>query len=1330
MRADVQFTLCGILLPKVRALDTPLVRDRYVSWRRLLAGGITLALLAGLIGAVLEWRRFGRDASEAVARVDQDVRRDFDEKTALLGRLASTIAADPGTTAALKAARSLQGSADPDATRRLFEILDARTGEVRDRPDIAFTIYDYPSDVARAWAGRPSDLPGEQIRSTRSWFVTPSAQGLRLVHVVPIKANDDAPIGVVVAEHALSGAPVPGALAQDVATIPTAVGPASVVFQYEGAGEQKRTDVFLLRAPTGDVLLEASLPSEQIARARVQLRRSVVAVVLALLAVTLILLTGPLLDRRAGGQHGSTPAYGRSTIGAALLVLAGAALAWAAIEVAAEGPPGYSVLLLLAGSAAAGVIALLAAPMSRWRARRRLTRRDPAEATSRFVGHQVLAGTAVAGVVSIFAVALRHVLAGAPVDLQHFSLHPWSSGRLTLLAGILTSNLAALWAATTIFAVALTGWRFPRRDFRTLAFAWTLWTLPSFVVAAAATYRGWSMPALGLVLSAVVCAAAALAARDAARWFRHTTVAARILALFLAFLLPSLLLYPSVNFYTSRAVRSVIATQFAVQAQRHPEMLQTRLDEVRGQIDAISSLPNLVSGTETDPGAEGCPIDAAFFVWRQTTLARARLTSAVELYDADGAIVSCFALNFPEYTNTPRPPLSSVSCEWKVFGEAAPFGANERRMLHAEKGICEGQRVLGSIVLHVGLDYRTLPFITSQSPYFEVFRTEGGAPAEGTTGSDVELVIYGWGLTPLYASGAVAWPITPDLFARIYGSREPFWTEIERGDIRWNVFFSNDRNGIYGLGYPALTLFDRLVHLAELTTLAGAVFVLVLIGTAFFTRVARERPRVGRALLREIRASFYRKLFLAFVLASIIPVLTLALVIRAYFAGLLRADVEAEAARSASVARRVIEETQALPLRGGEPLPPASDDVLIWISQVIDQDVNIFRGPGLLATSERDLFASGLLPTRTPAAVYRAIALQRLPSFVVEDRIATLPYMIAATPVSAGGREAILTVPLANQQREIEREVDEIDRGIHLAALFFILVGAAMGLSMAERIADPVRRLTRATRRIASGDFDARIAVRSADELRRLVDAFNSMAGELKAQRTQLERTHRLEAWADMARQVAHEIKNPLTPIQLSAEHLRRVHADRGEPMGAVLESCVTSILGQVRLLRQISSEFSNFASSPVAHPAAVDLPELVAEVVDPYRTGLGDRIVIDNRVAPPLPAVLIDRILIGRALVNIIENALHAMPSTGSITLTAAPTGDAVVLRACDTGVGMDEEALARVFEPYFSTKATGTGLGLPIARRNVELSGGRIDVESAKGQGTTVILTLPLHG
>ena len=174
-------------------------------------------------------------------------------------------------------------------------------------------------------------------------------------------------------------------------------------------------------------------------------------------------------------------------------------------------------------------------------------------------------------------------------------------------------------------------------------------------------------------------------------------------------------------------------------------------------------------------------------------------------------------------------------------------------------------------------------------------------------------------------------------------------------------------------------------------------------------------------------------------------------------------------------------------------------------------------------------------------------------------------------------------------------------------AVLFSLLGAALGYWMAERIADPVNRLTRATRRIARGDLDARIAATSSDELRRLVEDFNQMAADLKRQRSELERTQRLEAWADMARQVAHDIKNPLTPIQLSAEHARRVNIDRGRPLSPVLDECVNAILTQVQLLRQISAEFSSFASSPTPRPRTDRrCPRSIDEVVEPVPHGPG----------------------------------------------------------------------------------------------------------------------------
>ncbi len=1297
------------------AIDSSRLRERRVSWRRLLAGGLAATALAALVGVAGEVWRFGPSEESAASKVERYVRGEFDRMAADLSRVAGSVASDPAAAAGLSAAA--------DGARGLFDLLD-RHVSADETGRIAVTIYYGTAGDARAWIGRPSDI---SVANVPPFFVTQSPLGLRLVHVVPVDAPDGRRIGSVAVEHVLSPAPAPTITSTEW-SLSTPLGPASLRLRWEGAGDRPGPNAFLLRDPSGAPLVEASVTTETLQAARTTWRQWVAAIAIALVALTLLLLIGPLLDRRSSARSAVTMT--RTTLGAIALLLAGAAGIWTAAVVVPGRRPSSAALLLLTSGSAAALAALLAAPTARLRLCWRPRRHAPVSAPAAFAATQLGAGLVLAAIIVVFERVLLGVVDPATVDLRHFSLYPWSVARLMLLCGMLACHAAALWAGTLALIAARARWHLPSGAVGPRVAIVVLWVLPSAVIAAIAAVRGLSIPVAGMLASAGACAVAALVGQRVLLWYRHATVAARILTLFVAFLFPALLLYPSIEFFAGRAMRRLIAEQFAVEALSHPQELQDRLNETLGELDRIAGLPTLVAeagATTTEPDTR-----VAFLVWKQTALARARLTSAVELYDSRGPLISRFALDLPEYTGTTQAPLTSSGCAWDVFGESMPFGSEERKMLHAERDICttdvDGRtQAVGAIVVHVAVDYRTLPFITSQSPYIEVFRPpEGGAPREGTTATHVETVIYGWGLGPIYVSGRVAWPITEELFTRLYKSREPFWSEIEHGGETYRVYYANDRTGIFALGYRAPTLFDDLVHLAELTTLAAAVYVLVLFGTGVFTRLSRARPKVGRALLREIRASFYRKLFLAFVLASVIPVLTLAFVIREYFARQLRDDVQAEAGRTAAVAQRVIEEVGSL--ERGTELPREGDDVMVWISQLIDQDVNVFAGARLDATSERDLFASGLLPERTPDDVYRAIVLQRLPGFVGEDRIGTFPYMIVAAPVRTGTQDGILTVPLTNRQREIEREIDELDRGVHLAALCFILLGAGIGLSMAERIADPVRRLTRATRQIARGDFDARIAVRSADELRRLVDAFNSMASELKAQRAQLERTHRLEAWAEMARQVAHEIKNPLTPIQLSAEHLRRVHADRGEPLGEVLEGCVSSILGQVKLLRQISAEFSSFASAPQAKPASVDIAELVAEVVDPYRTGLAGRVEILNRVSPPLLPAFVDRTLIARALANIVENALHAMPGRGTLTLDGAVREGHVVVDVRDSGLGMDEEALARAFEPYFSTKTTGTGLGLPIALRNVELNGGTLEVESRKGAGTTVRMKLPL--
>ena len=184
--------------------------------------------------------------------------------------------------------------------------------------------------------------------------------------------------------------------------------------------------------------------------------------------------------------------------------------------------------------------------------------------------------------------------------------------------------------------------------------------------------------------------------------------------------------------------------------------------------------------------------------------------------------------------------------------------------------------------------------------------------------------------------------------------------------------------------------------------------------------------------------------------------------------------------------------------------------------------------------------------------------------------------------------------------------------------------------------------------------------------------------------------------------------------------------------MGAVVEACTDTILTQVRLLRMIASEFSNFASTPAVRPAAVDVAALLDGRLAPYLTAPDGQVAFRQTVARDLPPASADPVLASRALSNLLENALQAMGGTGVVRVDAMSSTDVsgrngIRITIGDSGPGMDGRALARAFEPYFSTKATGTGLGLPIARRNIEACGGTVAMESAAGAGTTAIVWLP---
>jgi len=297
-----------------------------------------------------------------------------------------------------------------------------------------------------------------------------------------------------------------------------------------------------------------------------------------------------------------------------------------------------------------------------------------------------------------------------------------------------------------------------------------------------------------------------------------------------------------------------------------------------------------------------------------------------------------------------------------------------------------------------------------------------------------------------------------------------------------------------------------------------------------------------------------------------------------------------------------------------------------------------------------------------------------------------------------------------------------------------LLAGAAgaglAGAALARRITRPIEALRAAAARVAAGELGVRVGVQADGEVGDLVRAFDAMSADLALGRVRLAQAERVAAWREVARRLAHEIKNPLTPIAMSVETLRDARAAGRPDFGEIFDESTRAIGEEVRRLKRIVDEFGRFARLPPPERAPVAPEELAASVLALFPSPPAG-VELRREVEPGLPRVMADRDQILQVLLNLVSNALDAMAAAGGVlTVGARREGDRVAITVRDTGPGISPADQPRLFEPYFTTKPGGTGLGLAIARRIAEEHGGTLELEEGRAGGTTFVLVLPAAG
>lgn len=413
--------------------------------------------------------------------------------------------------------------------------------------------------------------------------------------------------------------------------------------------------------------------------------------------------------------------------------------------------------------------------------------------------------------------------------------------------------------------------------------------------------------------------------------------------------------------------------------------------------------------------------------------------------------------------------------------------------------------------------------------------------------------------------------------------------------------------------------------------------------------------------------------------------------------------------------------------RAGAPMSAAIDR----ISEVHGMDVNLFGTDGrLLHTSFPLPYTTGIIgPLMNPSAYFHLNYLNEVQYFR-KEAISGLTYSGFYLPImdEKGHAYAFLNIPYFTAQYNLNQEISYFLITIINLNAFIFLIAGILALFITNRITGSFSMIAEKMKKVSLGGSNEPIYWRRQDEIGALVKEYNRMVSKLDESAMALAKSEREGAWREMARQVAHEIKNPLTPMKLSLQYLQRSIDNKEANVQKLTAEVAHTLIEQIDHLNNIANEFNQFAHIEQAGREIFDLHEILNQVLSLFRTDT--RIKLHTRQLQGPLMISADKTHIHRVFTNLIKNAIQAVPESRIAEISIIETGleGKVVISVSDNGDGIDEDVVPKIFTPNFTTKTSGSGLGLAICKRIAEQYGGNIRFETRKSEGTTFYVELPL--